>query len=771
MINILGLSTGLASVLLIYLWVHDELSMDKFHESDDQLYQVMINYHFPDGIVTDTATPSLLAASLTEEMPEVEYATQVNSRDISCEGILVHGDKKIKAGGLFAGRDFFQMFSYDLVQGNGMKVLEDKNSIVISKRLATSLFGTTDNVVGKSLRASPELYGETFQVSGVFETVTSNSTAQFDFVVNFEILSSYANWVKEWTGDSAKVYLILKKGTNVDRFNEKIFGYLKSKGRETIESTLFVRKYSEGYLYGRYENGKQTGGRVLYVRLFSIIALLILVIACINFVNLSTAQASRKMKEIGIKKAMGANRVILGRQFLGNSILMSIISFALAVVLVILFLPRFNGIIEKNLNFALDSGTVLVIMAIVLSTGLISGSYPAFYLSGFHPSSALRGENNTALRGQWIRKGLVITQFSLSVVFIVAFLVMNKQIEYAQKRNLGYARDNLLHFQIKDGYDFGPEVFMNELRNVPGIVNATNLYGGSIVGNVGGGTGFSWQGMPPGNEDIEYLRLQVGYDLIKTMGAELLEGRDFSREYSNEGEKLIVNEAAADIIGYEGIIGKTIRDINREKQIIGVVKNFNIESLHNEMRPCFIRFEPKGKDVMVRLKKGEEMAAIRMLTKFYEGFHQGHPFEYSFLDDDYNNFYVLEHRTRSLSKYATFLAILISCLGLFGLAVFATEKRRKEISIRKVLGQSTSQIALMLSGEFVKPVLISILIALPTAYLLAEDWLSGFAYRTTLQVWVFLGAGLAALVIAMLTVSGQAIRATNKNPVDGLRDE
>ncbi len=771
LINVLGLSTGLASTLLIYLWVYDELKVDKFHKNDGQLYQVMLNYHFPDGLITDTASPATLETALVEEMPEVEYATAINSRDISCEGFLSHEDNHIKGSGLYAGRDFFHIFSYNLTQGDSKQVLADNNAIVISERLAIKLFGTTENVIGKTIEGSPELFGETFQVSGVFAPPPSSSTLQFDFIINFELLAANTKWVTEWTGDGAKVYIILKKGTNIDHFNKKIVDYLILKSPDRLKSTLFVRKYSSGYLYGQYENGVQAGGRIVYVRVFSIIALLILVIACINFMNLSTARASRKMKEIGIKKAIGANKKMLVVQFLGESMLISLLSFVVASVLVVLLLPQFNEITGKHLDLNIGTNVVLSSVGIIIFTGLVSGSYPAFYLSGFNPISVLKGRRSASSGEQWVRKGLVIVQFTISVIFIVVVLIMNKQIEFTQTKNLGYSKNNILHFQMKEGYGYSFETFMSELRSLPGVVNATNIYGGNIVENVGGGTGFSWEGMAPGSENIEYLRLEAGYDLIETLGFELIQGRSFSREYSTEREKLIVNKAAAEMIGTKDIVNKTIRDIRRDKQIIGVVNNFNVESLHKEIRPCFIRFEPNGDNVMVKLKTGEETATIGKLEKLYEKFHLGYPLEFTFLDDDYQTLYVSEYRAVALSKYLTGLAILISCLGLFGLAAFAAERRRKEISIRKVLGQSVSQITIMLSGEFAKLVLISTLIALPIAYALVNDWLSGFAYRILLQVWYFLGAGLIALSVAMLTVGSHAIRAANKNPVEALREE
>tara|TARA_R110002073_G_scaffold89852_8_gene212606 strand:+ start:42229 stop:44598 length:2370 start_codon:yes stop_codon:yes gene_type:complete len=768
-INIIGLSTGLASTFLICLWVYDELNIDKFHEKDDQLFQVMINYHYPDGIVTDVTIPALLGKALEEEMPEVEYTTIVNNCDSKCEAFLSEKDNNIKASGIYAGSNFFKVFSYKLIQGISEQVLTNKNDILLSEELAKKLFGSTKNVVGKTIKGSPELFGETFQVSGIFKSLDSKSSIQFDFIANFELLSANKKWLNDWFGDGTKVYTVVKKGTDIKKFNKKIENYLSTKNSNRTDSKLFLRKYSDAYLYNRYENGAQSGGRIVYVGLFSLVALLILIIACINFTNLSTALASRKKKEILVKKSLGASRKKLIVQFLGESMLMTVIACLLGIVFVILFLPYFNEITGKSLHLSVERNALLFILVATLFTGLASGSYPAFYLSRFNPINIKEKYKNSLEKK--IRKGLVVVQFSICVIFIIVAIIINKQIEFTQTKNLGYNKDNIIYFQMKKGYNYKFETFMTELRKVSGVVKATNIYGGSIIEHSGGGAGFSWEGMTPGSENVEYLRLQASYDLIETLGIELIKGRSFSKEYDNEKEKLIINEAAAKMIGSKDIINKTIRDIRKDKQIIGVVKDFNMESLNKEIRPCFIRFVPNGNNVMVKLQKGKEVITINKLEKFYKKFHSGYPFEFTFLDEDYQSLYVSEKRAITLSKYLTGLAILISCLGLFGLATYTAERRRKEIGIRRTLGQKKSKIVMLLSGEFLKLVGIAILIGLPTAFFLMKDWLSEFAYRIDLRIEYFLTTAFLAIFIAVTTVAAQAIRAANRSPIDALREE
>ncbi|MEO1010441.1 MAG: FtsX-like permease family protein [Bacteroidota bacterium] len=782
LINIIGLSTGLACALLIALWVFDELSVDKFHENDAKLYQVMQNFQFEGNMETEGETPVPLGEALLEEMPEVEHAVAINDFFSwhSREGILSNGDKHIKAGGWHAGADFFNVFSHKLLQGDKDGALANKNNIVLSESLAKRIFGTQENVIGRTLEWKHPSFEGTYEVSGVFEDLPVNATAQFDFLISMAVLLENDPWAKKWGGGYAQTFLVLKEGTDIERFNEKIKGFKGTKVDWDDHSTMFVQQYSKKYLYGNYENGRPVGGRITYVRLFSIIALCILLIACINFINLSTALASRKMKEIGVKKVVGAKKGALVTQFLGESILMSFLSLAVAIVLVILFLPRFNEIAGKQLHFNLELPSILFVIGIVLLTGLVSGIYPAFYLSGFKPTAVLKGKFNTSTQEVSARKGLVIFQFALSIIFIVGLLVVQRQIDFAQTKNMGYNRDNIISFQWKgklydrwNGLLDGKSnesfyAFLSGLKEVPGVVNVTSM-SGNILNEIYGQSDISWSGQDS-DRDFLFQSPVVGYDFIETLGIALKDGRTFSKDYGYDYSNIILNEAAVKKMGLKNPVGHTIA-MNGGSQIIGVVGNFHYGSLHNRVEPLIFRFDPHGRNIMARIKAGTEKATLERLGKFYKEFQPGYPFEFTFMDDDYQSLYESENKVATLSQYFAGLAILISCLGLFGLAAFTAERRRKEISIRKVLGQSAAQVTVMLSSEFAKLVLVAILIALPIAYLITQNWLSGFAYRISLQLWYFLGAGLLALGIAMLTVGSQAIGAANRNPVEGLREE
>ncbi len=774
LINLLGLSTGLACTLLIYLWVADELSVDKFHQKDDQLYQVLRNVQRPDGVKTEESTPPRLGESLVEEMPEVEYAVAVNPFIdwYSGEGIIDYEDKQIKAKGILASKDYFNVFSFDLIQGDKNQVLADRNGVVISERLAKKVFTTTDNITGKTFDFNHRMRFEgPLHISGVFKEPPANSTCQFDIVFNFKKLLEGDRYADQWNAGSAETYLVLKKGTSIDEFNKKIRGYLFSKNPEN-KATLFVSRYSDKYLHGRFENGVQAGGRIEYVWLFSMIAVFILAIACINFMNLSTAQASRKMKEVGIKKTMGVNRNVLIVQFLGESTLMAFLSLAVAILLVILLLPEFNKLTNKHLHFTPGLNPILSIAGIVLFTGIVSGCYPAFYLSGFDPAKVLKGKLTTAFGEVWIRKGLVITQFTLSIVFIVAFLIVNKQIEFTQTKNLGYEKDNVLIFQRQGRINWNNhEAFMSALKSIPGVVNASNMFGSILNRDLALHSGFSWEGQPPGVKEMQFPSPGISHDFIETLNIEIKDGRTFSSTYADEETKIVVNEAAVKMMGFPDPVGRTIHYGRNEKQIIGVVKDFQYGSLHDRISPVFFMYFSKGGDVIVKVQAGLEKNTIERLGEVYRKFHPGYPFEFTFLDADYQQLYDSENKVAVLSKYFAVIAIIISCLGLFGLAAFTAQRRQKEIGIRKILGATEAGIVRLLSTDFTKMILIAIAIALPVSYVVALEWLERFAYRIELEWWFFVGAGVTALLIAWITIGMQTIKAAHINPAECIRNE
>ncbi|MEM8927173.1 MAG: ABC transporter permease [Bacteroidota bacterium] len=771
-INLVGLSSGLACVLLVYLWVSDELAMDKFHEHDERLYQVRRNVPIALGVLaTQSSNSSLMLTALQEEVPEVELATAVYEFDNSAS--LETGDKKLSAFGVMASEDFFKIFSYPLISGHKNTLLSDVNSVVISKQLAINFFGEGAEPIGKTIavKEGEEEIDEVFTISGVFE-IPRNSSQQFDFILPYNTFLKYRDPNDiAWYSNSSSVYALLTPQTDIHAFNQKMVDFVSKRSKYVQEDQVLFTKYSDNYLRGNYENGKQVGGRINYVILFSLVALFVLSIACINFMNLSTARATRRLKEVGVKKAVGANRKSLIIQFLSESLLLSFFSLGLAVIMVLLLLPWFNTVTGKELTFAIEGSMIVTLLLIALLTGLFSGSYPALYLTKFSAVKVLKGKINSSFGELFARKGLVIFQFSISILLIVAVSVIYKQLDYVQSKNLGYNKDNVLIFEIQDGLLGKVDVFLEQAKQLPGVVNATYMQGG-MTNFSNSSRGHSWPGQTEASKHITFRHAHVGPEFIETMGIELKEGRTYINEKPNNESKIILNETAVEVMGLENPIGTIIDMRGPNREIIGVVKDFNIQSLYNEIAPMALLCRTEWiSNLVVKIKAGEEKTTIASLEKLYGEFNPGLAFDFRFLDNQYQELYQSEQRVSTLSKYFAAMAILISCLGLFGLAAFSAERRRKEISIRKVLGQTVSQVMVMLSSEFMKLVLISIMIALPISYLLASNWLSQFAYRITLHAGYFIGAGVAAIVVALLTVGSQAMKAANKNPVHALKDE
>ena len=596
-INLTGLSTGLACVLLIYLWVNHELNVDKFLENDSQLYQVMQNLPTPNGIETTEHTPGLLAQALLEEMPEVKYATSVAPSSWFGRGlgfIAAKGDH-LKATGQFVEERYFDIFSLNLILGDRKRIFGDKYAVLISEELAMKLFPDEENIIGKTLEWEDGWYDGLYHVSGIFEKLPRNSSVQFDLLFNYELYyEKRADNLEHWGNSNPHTFVVLNEGTDLEKFNDKIRDFRKLKYKELVGTkylehigTLFLQRYSDRYLYNRFENGVQAGGRISYVRLFSIIALFILAIASINFMNLSTARASRRMKEIGIKKVVGSDRKALVFQFLGESVLMALLSLGLAFQLVLLLLPEFNEITGKHLSLNFSSDFIISVLAIALVTGLLSGSYPALYLSGLRPAVVLKGKLAPSAGEAWIRKGLVVFQFVISVVLIVAVMVVFKQIEFIQTKNLGVNKDNIITFKKEGELRGYAETFLQQVSGMPEVINVTSSWH-DLTGRHGSTGGLRWEGRDP-DARIEFENLEISYDWIETMGVEMVAGRSFSREFGSDSAKIIFNEAAIAVMGLEDPIGKTVRLWGKKRQIIGVTKNFHFESLYEPVKPCFMQ--------------------------------------------------------------------------------------------------------------------------------------------------------------------------------------
>jgi ABC-type antimicrobial peptide transport system permease subunit len=717
---------------------------------------------------------------MQNELSEVQYATVVRPEESDeAAGIISINDKRFKASSEFVDQNFFKVFSYTIIDANANSFASNQYGVLLSDKMALKLFNTTQNITGKTIEWNRGEFSGSYIVSGVFKSPLSNATDQFDLLFNYKMYQSKeAEDLSNWGSNNQYTYLLLKKGTDINAFNKKIKDFTKEKIKQFYpgdkyllqwEGDIFAQKYSDRYLHGNYVSGKISGGRIEYVKLFSIIAIFILVIACINFMNLSTAKASRRMKEVGIKKVVGASKGSLILQYIGESILMAFASLIIALFLAELLLPAFREITGKDISLHLNANLIVSAISITIITGLIAGSYPALYLSHFKPVSILKGKLITTSGESWIRKGLVVFQFTISVVLIVSVLVVYQQMKLIQTTNLGYNKDNVIRFSNDGNLKKNATPFLAEIKKLPGVIDATTESGDFFGQASHGGSGIDWEGKDP-DLGIEYYGNDIGDNFFETMDLHIAEGRPFSKDFA-DSSSVIFNETAIKAMGLKNPVGKTVSLWGKKKQIVGIVKDYHFKSLYDKISPAFLVYNPNADNTLVKIKAGMEQRTIVGTKKFFTKFNNGLEFNYSFLDDDYNKLYASEQRVAVLSKYFASIAILISCLGLFGLAAFTAQKRQKEIGIRKVIGASISNVITMLSKDFLMLVSISLLIAVPLSWWLMNNWLQNFAYRTHMNTGIFLIAATFVILITLLTVSFQSIKAAIANPVKSLRTE
>jgi putative ABC transport system permease protein len=770
-INLIGLSAGLSCALLIYLWVNDELQIDRFHQA--RLYQVIQNEHLSNGVQTVEGTPGILAETMAKELPEVETAVATSPAFwLGQSKVSANHKPAINAAGKFASPDFFKVFAYELISGNKDQVLSGIKTVVISASTAMKLFNSTDVVGKEMIWSNTEMQAENHAtISGVFKDFDKNSSEKIDFLVSYDVLlgpEGNAGY-RKWVNYGPNTFLVLKKDANPAVFNDKIKDYLKAKGVNNY--TLFIRPFAESYLYNQFEDGKIVGGRIAYVRLFSLIAIFILIIACINFMNLSTAKASRRLKEVGVKKVMGAPRSSLIIQYLCESMLLTVLAVFVSLLAVELMLPQFNQLTGKQLTLQFNGSLCLAIIGITLATGLLSGSYPALYLSGLKPATALKGKLQLTAAALFTRQGLVVFQFAFSAILIVAVLIIYKQIEYVQQSNPGFKKDNVLYFETNGTLKNKIEFVVDEVKKMQGVVNASSIdreFLGDLSFTLGD---FDWEGRNK-QEVIKFQRADINAGLIETLGIKMAAGRSFSKQFVADTSKVIINETGIRAMRLADPVGKIFKLWGVDMQIIGVIQDFHFESLHKKVGAMFMRYKPTHTNrVMVKIKAGHVKQVIEELQKFNTKHNPAYAFDYKFLDQDFQAQYTAETRVSILSKYFAILAILISCLGLFGLAAFTAEKRFKEIGIRKILGATKFNVVYMLSKDFTKPVLIAIVIALPIGYLLSRTWLNSFAYRIDLELWFFVASGFVAFLVSLMTVFFQAFRAAKMSPIEAIKTE
>ena len=761
---------GLTCSLLIMLWVQDERSIDAFHANGKQLYQVYERNYYDGKTDATYNTQGLLADELKRAIPEVQYTSSLEQK-APFPFTFAAGEKIIKLDGSFASADFFKMFSYPLLQGNTETALNTPNGIAVSRKMAEVFFGSPEKAIGKSILYENK---ENLLITAVFENPPANSSQQFDFLRNWRDYAKQNAWLSSWGSSSPYTFVQLRKDANAAEAEAKIKDFINRYTPQTKEShtELALQPYAEKYLHSAFKNGQVDGGRIEYVQLFSLVAVFILLIACINFMNLATARSTKRAKEVGIRKVVGASRLVLIRQFIGEALLLTLFSIIIAVAFAGILLPAFNNLTGKQLSLPVTQPVFWAsLMALLMITGFVAGSYPALFLSSLNPNKVLKGSLKFSAGATFFRKGLVVFQFVLSIILIVGMIVIFQQIDYTQTKNMGYDRENLLYIPIEGDLVKNYPLFKEQAGKMKGIMSISKMKESpTVIGHRVGDIG--WADKDP-NLNTLFADATVGYDFVKTMHLKLKEGHDFSIDFGTDSTGYILNETAVKKIGYQNPIGQPLSWGDQHGKIIGVLKDFHFSSLHETIEPLVIRFSENQNwgTILVRTEAGKTKPALAELEKVCKELNPKYPFTYQFSDQEYARLYNNEQLVSKLSNYFAFLAIFISCLGLFGLATFTAEQRTKEIGVRKVLGASVPNIVTLLSTNFLKPVAIAMLIAFPVAWYAMNEWLQKFAYKIDIEWWMFAVAGLLAIVISLLTVSYQSIKAAFSNPVKSMRTE
>jgi putative ABC transport system permease protein len=765
-INIAGLSIGMAAAVLILLWIQNEVSYDNFHEKKDRLYQVWNRYTTDGKTGCWNNTPKPMAAAIFQDYPEVERTARVNFLP---PVKIALGDKQFYGRGRIVDSSFLKMFTFPFVKGNAATALDDVSSIVLTEKLAKSIFGD-DDPLGKILKLDNT---DNFKVSAVVKAPPANSQFEFEFLLPWAYMGVKGWDDDHWANNSIATYVLLKESSSLVSIEPKIKTLRKKYDKEDPKIETFLYPMSRWRLYGSFENGKESGGRIEIVRLFGIIAAFILLIACINFMNLSTARSEKRAKEVGIRKAVGAQKKSLIVQFLAESVLLALIAGVFALFIMQLALPAFNKLVDKKLfvDFG-DPLFWLAGLAFVVVTGILAGSYPAAYLSSFRTASVLKGSVKAANALVTPRKVLVIAQFSFAIILIIATIIVRQQIKNAQDRQAGYAKDNLV-YHFTEGESAKNYMLIKSELLASGAAVSVTMTSSPVTEGWSNSWGLQWPGKDLKDKTI--INVFCADDaVVKTLGLQIVEGRDLDlKNFPTDSNAALLNESAVKHMGFKEPLGQVIKDMGQDWHVVGVVKDFIINSPYHPLEPMFIA-GAKGWFNVIHIKlngknpTGKNIASLKSIFKKYNPEYE---INYRFADEEYARKFSEEKRTGTLATLFTLLTIIISCLGLFGLSSYMAENRIKEVGVRKVLGASVSNITILLSKDFLKLVLLSFVIASPVAFWAMHTWLQNFPYRVGIQWWVFALAGLSAVIIASFTVSFQAIRAAIVNPVQSLRTE
>jgi len=754
----------MACSILILLWVQDELSFDTFNKNATNIYRVVENQYYAGGKLFPVAvTPGPLAKSLKDNYPEIENASRFNFGG----RILHYGDKSFVEKLSFADPAFLKMFTYPLDDGDVNTVLSDPHSIILTRESAQKYFGN-ENPVGKFLTTSDTV---NLRVTGIIKEIPANSHITFEALAPFKLLKILGRDLDQWGNNSYYTYVQLKPNTSATDVNKKIKDIIK-KHNEGSTTDLFLQPLLKIHLYSAGKFTADIGGlgNIETVNIFSLIALIVLIIACINFMNLSTARASKRAKEVGMRKVIGADRWQIIKQFYTESILFALVALVLALTISDLILNSFNHLAGKDISFtSLGFPTIAGLFLLTVFTGVIAGSYPAIYLSSFQPIKVLKADSKVSGGGSLFRKILVVTQFSLSLILIIGTIIISSQLNYIKNRDIGFNRENVVSFDTNESLRNNNETIKNELKQNPDVISVSASMNPTYITN--STSSLHWEGKNE-NDLILFHFMATDQDFANTFKIKMVDGRFYSKDHASDSAAIVLNEEAVKAMGLKDPVGKVITMWGDKLTIIGVIINFNFKPMETKIEPMVILSALNyTRSMFVRIKSADIPGTISFIENTYKKFSPSTPFNYHFLDQDFDALYRSETRMQTIFEYFAIFAIIISCLGLFGLASYIAERRTKEIGIRKVLGANIFNLTYLLSLEFTKWVLISNLIAWPVAYYFMTKWLQGFAYRTELSLWIFPLSGLLVLLVALATVSYQAIKASLLNPVKSLKYE
>lgn len=766
-INLFGLALGLWAAILIGLWVKSELNVNQQYADLAQIYRIMEHQSYGADVFTTTSTPGILAESMKETLADVEFASTYTWGETQ---LFVKGDNKLKFTGLHAHPDFLQIFQFDVLQGDRNRMLTENNQVVLTEETAMALFGSTD-VVGLDVEIREEVTSKNYIVQGVLKDLPESSSFTFNYLLPYAVYFEQNDWLKDWGNNGPNTVVKLRKGTDGADFSNRITNYIAEREKES-NIKVFAYPVADLYLHGSWKDGQLVEGRIKNVKLFGMIGLFVLIIACINFMNLSTAKSQKRAKEVGVRKVAGANKNSLVMQFMSESLLITFFSALVAILLVEMTLPVFNNLTGKTMSVPYgDYAFWLQLIGIIGFTGIVAGSYPAFYLSATKVVSVFKSFTRAGKGVVLARKGLVLFQFILATILIVATVVVYQQINYALNQDLGYSKDQLVHLSLEGNLVSSFEVFKAALEQDKAIESVSSTSFGMLGRNSNTG-GVSWEGKDPDNAALFEI-IRVDYGFLKTLGLTLTEGRDFSVENGADSiSGAILNQTAYELMAKDSEGSEFFRLWDQERSITGVVKDFHFESFRNNVAPAIILLDPMNTwEAFVKIKSENVPQAIAHIEKVAKEINPDFPFEYSFMDENYARLYQEDVRLRDLAQYFSILTILISCLGLLGLSAHISEQKTKEIGIRKVLGASTLSILQVINKEFVLIVTLSIAIGSALAFWLMQDWLDGYQYKITFEWWFIPLAAAIILGIAIITVTLQSLKAANSNPVKAIKTE